>query len=52
MILSQVKYETIYITIRDLHDTEGYSIAGLCEFADLCIPANSHNPAITKNCFR
>jgi len=38
-ILSQVKCETIYITIRDIYDTAGYSITRLCEFAGIQISA-------------
>jgi transposase InsO family protein len=30
-ILSQVRYETIYLAIRDLHDTKSYPIKELCE---------------------
>ena len=32
-VLSQVKYETIYLTIRELHDTASYPIHKLCEIA-------------------
>ncbi|SMC33174.1 IS3 family transposase [Sporomusa malonica] len=34
-VLSQVKYETIYLAIRELHDTGAYPIQKLCEIAGI-----------------
>ena len=34
-VLSQVKYETIYLAIRELHDTASYPIQKLCELAGI-----------------
>lgn len=34
-ILSQVKYETLYFAIRELHDTAAYPIQKLCEIAGI-----------------
>jgi transposase InsO family protein len=34
-ILSQVKYETIYFAIRELHDTASYPIQRICEVAGI-----------------
>ena len=34
-VLSQVRYETIYLAIQELHDTKAYPITELCEIAGI-----------------
>lgn len=35
MILSQVRNESIYITIQELHDEKAFPILELCEFSGI-----------------